>query len=82
MSTTRATTPAEARRRDDEYVRRGVERARDREVRRLRRELFPRVPSDEQRREASRRAWRHLADLGLMSEVVARVLTEPAEEAA
>ncbi len=75
-------TPAEARRRDDEYVRRGVERARDREVRRLRRELFARVPSDEQRREASRRAWRHLADLGLMSEGVARVLTEPAEEAA
>ncbi len=71
-------TPAEARRRDDEYVRRGLARARDREVRRLRAELRPSRTTSEQRREACRQAWFHLHDLGLLSEVVEAVLTEEA----
>ncbi len=75
-------TPADLRRLDDAYVRRGLDRARDPVVRRLRRELRPSRTTPEQRVEASRCAWRHLADLGLMSEVVARTLTELAEEAA
>jgi hypothetical protein len=75
-------TPAELRRLDDAYVRRGLDRAQDPVVRRLRRELRPHTPTPEQRVEASRRAWRHLADLGLMSELSAHILTELAEEAA
>ncbi len=78
MSTTRAMTPAELRRLDDEYVARSWRRAEDRDVRRLRRELFPRVPTSEQRRNACLAARHHLHALGFWSELVDRVLAEEA----
>ncbi len=71
-------SPAELRALDDEFVRRGLDRARDPVVRRLRRELRPVVVSDERRVEACRAAWTHLASLGLLSEVVVGVPTEEA----
>ncbi len=71
-------TPAELRRLDDAYVRRGLDRARDPVVRRLRRELRPSRTTTEQRREACRQAWPHLHDLGLLSEAVEAVLTAEA----
>ncbi len=65
---------------DLEYERRGLQRRA--EVRRLRlRDVdqwpYRRIPAHV-RLESARRAWRHLEDLGLMSELVDRVLREEA----
>ncbi len=71
-------TAAELRRRDDAYVRRGLVRRDDREVRRLRAELNPRTTTAEQRLASARATWWHLHQAGLLSEVVERVLVEEA----
>ncbi len=71
-------TPGELRRLDDAYVRRGLARRDDREVRRLRRELHPRTTTDEQRVASARATWWHFHQVGLLSEVVERVLVEEA----
>ncbi len=71
-------TAAELRRRDDDYVRRGLARRDDREVRRLRAELYQRTTTAEQRLAAARATWWHLHQVGLLSEVVERVLVEEA----
>jgi hypothetical protein len=46
---------------------------------RRRRVLPPATVTPEKRAEASRQAWHHLRDLGLMSETVERTLAELAE---
>ncbi len=73
-------TPAELRAADAEYERRGLQRAA--EVRRLRLRDVDQWPYREipahVRLESARRAWAHLYEAGLLSELVDRVLREEA----